>query len=109
MPVGKRTTPRLTQDSIEHLRNAPSAGARVETAASVAAVFASGKLTERQRYIAVEILEHLALDVEQQVRQALCENVMHCPFLPPEIARTLANDVESIAVPIIRYSAALSD
>lgn len=109
MPVGKRPTLKLTQDSIERLRSDPSASARAETAASVAAVFASNKLTNHQRHIAVEILEHLARDVEQQVRQALCDHVMHCPFLPPGIARTLASDVESIAVPIIRYSAALGE
>ena len=71
MPVGKWPTLKLTQDSIERLRSDPSVSARAETAASVAAVFASNKLTNHQRHIAVEILEHLARDVEQQDRKSV--------------------------------------
>ena len=75
----------------------------------MAAEFSKGKLTDEERRIAVEILEVLARDVERLVREALSEHLKRCPFLPAGIARTLANDIESVALPIIRYSCVLSD
>ena len=103
-------------DSTEHLRaraealkSGASVEARAAAAAGVAREFAQGTLGERERRIALEILEQMARDVERQVREALAEHVKHCPFLPPSIARTLAEDVASVAVPLLQFSGVLSD
>ncbi len=104
-----RTLPPLTRERVQHLLVDPSAGTRAETAASVAAEFSGGTLSERERRIAIRIFEILARDVERQVRESLAEHVKNCPYLPRSVARTLAEDVESVALPIIRYSEALTD
>ena len=102
-PVG------LTPESVKRLLDNPSTPIRAQTAAGVAKELSYGNLGEDERRIACEIIGILARDVEASVRQALAENVRHCPFLPPEIARELANDIEAIALPVIRYSSVLTD
>jgi uncharacterized protein (DUF2336 family) len=87
----------------------PSASARAAAAAIVAAEFAAGELGQRERALAVGILERLALDVERQVRQTLAEHLRGCPALPAFLARMLAEDVEQVAIPILRFSPVLSD
>lgn len=99
----------LSSEGLERLSLDPSVQNRIETANRVGAVFADGGLSASEREIASAILEVLSQDVELKVRQATCEQVLHCPFLPPNIARRLARDVESVAVPIIRCSKALTD
>lgn len=109
MPETKQPTAKPSKASVERLRRSPDSRARAETAASVGSAFSEGGMNERERRLAVEIIEQLAVDVERQVREALCEHVMHCPFLPKSVAQTLANDVESVALPVIRNSHVLND
>ncbi len=109
MVASKETPPHLSQASVTRLRRDPSPSARAETAAGVAAVFARGGLSEQERRYAIDIIERFAGDVETRVREALSEHVKHCPFLPASMALTLARDVESVALPIIRYSEVLTD
>lgn len=93
----------------ERLLAEPSAAVRAQTAASVAKAFADERLSDRERKISEDILQVMARDVERQVREALSEHVKSCPLLPPSIARVLAADVESVALPIIQFSDVLSD
>ena len=53
--------------------------------------------------------ESLCRDEEIDVRQILSNHVQHNEHLPPAIARRLAQDVDSVAVPFIRRSEALTD
>jgi uncharacterized protein (DUF2336 family) len=94
---------------VKRLIAEPSAEARALTAASVADEFATGSLSDQERTIALEIIEIMAQDVERNVRESLSAHVKHCPFLPPSIARQLAEDVESVSLPILRFSTVLSD
>ncbi len=99
----------LTSDGIERLSTDQSPWMRAQTAATVAVLFVEGSLNEREQVYAISILETLARDLENQVREALCEHVKHCARLPQSIARKLAADVESVALPIIRYSSVLDE
>lgn len=99
----------LSADGIERLKADGSPWMRAQLAATVAVLFVEGDLNEREQHYAVAILEKLAHDLEQQVREALSEHVKHCALLPHSIAHTLAMDVESVAVPIIRYSSVLDE
>ncbi|MHA1599379.1 MAG: DUF2336 domain-containing protein [Alphaproteobacteria bacterium] len=109
MVASKETPPHLSFANVTRLRRDPSPSTRAETAAGVAAVFAHGGLTDQERHYAIDIIERFAGDVEDQVREAVSEHVKHCPFLPSGIAVKLAHDVESVALPIIRYSEVLTD
>ncbi len=83
--------------------------AKTETATAVAKEFASGTMTRREREIATRILGLMARDIEVRVRQAVAQHVKSCPYLPEELARTLANDVETVALPIIQYASVLGE
>lgn len=82
---------------------------RSQTTAAVAAEFAHGGMTESERRIAVGILEIMAQDVEQQVRESLSEQVKNCPFLPHSLAMTLAEDIDTVSLPVIQLSTVLDD
>src|SRR5216683_1529178 len=100
----------LTQAHLDALNHDPSPVVRADVTAAVAADFAAGRLTANETRIAEQILERLARDVEARVRQALADHVKECPFLPPDIAVTLARDIEdSVALPMIEHSPLLDD
>jgi uncharacterized protein (DUF2336 family) len=99
----------LTPEGIERLNTDSSPWMRAQTAATVAVLFVENALSEGERQYAIGILEHLARDLERQVREALSDHLKHSALLPRSIAQTLADDVESVAVPIIRYSSVLDE
>jgi uncharacterized protein (DUF2336 family) len=51
----------------------------------------------------------MAKDVEASVRQALSENLRSATRLPHDVALRLANDIESVALPILEHSTVLND
>lgn len=87
----------------------PSADVRADIAKTVAQAFALETLADSEKQQAAELFAALARDVEIGVREALAEHLKHCSFLPSSLARTLAQDVESVALPVIRYSEVLSE
>src|ERR1700676_970521 len=100
----------LTHAHFRALRDNPSATIRAEIAAAVAADLSNAALTPKETRIAEQILETLAHDLDLRVRHALAEHVKECPFLPRDIALTLARDIEdSVSLPIIEHSPLLDD
>lgn len=86
-----------------------SAERRSQVATILGTAFAHGALSEADRLIAIKVFEHLARDVAVEVRRALSEHIKDCPLFPHAIAQTLARDIETVAIPILRYSMALSE
>lgn len=82
---------------------------KTDTAVAVAKEFASGTMTQRERAIAAGILRLMARDIEVRVRQAVARHIKSCPYIPEDLARTLANDVETVALPIIQYASVLGE
>ncbi len=101
--------PVLSQDHVDRLLQDRSPAARAETAASVAAAFADGDLAPRERRMAEGIIGLLAADVADEVRESLAEHIKHSPLLPHSLAVSLAQDIESVALPILRASDVLTD
>lgn len=101
--------PKLSMAHVRRLLSDRSAGVRTETAADVGDMVTEGNLTERERQAALEVVELLAHDVARQVREALAAHLINCRLLPAQIARTLADDIESVALPILKFSEALRD
>lgn len=99
----------LTTQGVARLSADTSPTTRAQAAATVAVLYVEGQLNEQERQYAVSILDYLARDLERQVREALSDHLKHCSILPRSIAQTLAADVESVAVPIIRYSTVLCE
>ncbi len=93
----------------DDLAPASPGGNSEEAAARLGMAFAGGQLNEAERLAAIETFERLALDAEVEVRLALAEHIKDCPFLPHRIARSLADDLEAIAVPVLKNSIVLTD
>jgi uncharacterized protein (DUF2336 family) len=94
-------------DVRDRMRGHPTAQVRTDAAKHVGDLFSSETLTPTERETALAILEELARDVEQDVRKSLAVHVASCAILPPMLARTIAADLEAIAVPFIQISPAL--
>lgn len=100
---------RLTQDDVEKLMADPSAETRADTTAKIADQFTLGDLSETERRIAEEIFRSLVRDVEVRVRESLALHLKKSPDLPRDIAVSLARDVDSVALPVLRFSDVLRD
>jgi len=102
------TGPALTFADVERLSRTTSAPVRAETAARIAQQTAGVDLSTSEKIIAQDIFRLLARDAEVQVRHALAENLRSSPLLPRDVAVQLANDVETVALPILEFSEVLT-
>ena len=48
-------------------------------------------------------------DAEVRVREALAQNLKENPDLPHDVALSLAQDVDQVALPILQFSDVLTD
>lgn len=99
----------LSKSDVKRLLADPSTNARADTARKVAVGYGEGQMNESERALAEQIFEIMVRDTETRVREQLAENLKECPFLPSDVAKTLANDIESVSLPMIQYSSVLSD
>ena len=99
----------LTQADVERLLKDPSTEARVDTAAKVASDFGTGLLSNEERRIAEDIFSVMVQDTEVRVREALSAKLHSSEHLSRDIAKSLAQDVESVALPVIQFSTVLTD
>lgn len=99
----------LTQEDVARLLIDPSAQTRAETAAKIAQDFGTDRLTPEEREMAQEIFRIMAKDAEVRVREALSFNLKENSAIPHEVAKALAQDVNSVALPILQFSEVLTD
>jgi uncharacterized protein (DUF2336 family) len=102
-------TSRLSQADVARLMTDPTTEARVDTAAKVAAEFGEQQLSDKEREIAKEIFRVMVKDAEVRVREALSVHLKSSPDLPHDVAVTLAKDVDSVALPMLKFSEVLTD
>lgn len=101
--------PHLSREDVVRLLSDPSASAKVETAAKLARDFDQGSLSESEKQLAEDIFRLMAQDAEIQVRQALAINLKESMALPHDVAVRLAEDVDTVALPVLQFSMVLSD
>ncbi len=82
---------------------------RAEAAAKVAGTFGAAELTESERKIAEDIFRVMLKDAAVRVRQALSESLKDNPDVPYDVATSLAQDVDEVAIPVIEFSSVLTD
>ena len=99
----------LTEQDVSKLLSDPSAKIRAETAAKIASDFGQGTLTESERKMAEEIFRIMVKDAEVRVREALADNLKENSSVPHDVAVSLANDVDSVALPVLQFSEVLSE
>ncbi len=100
---------RLSEEDVSKLLSNSSGAVRAETAAKIASDFGGGSLTEAERRMAEDIFRVMVKDAEVRVREALAQNLKENPALPHDVARSLAEDVDSVALPVLQFSEVLTD
>ena len=98
---------KLNQQDVMRLLASPETDVRAEIAGKIAAQHP--RLSDHERKLAEDILRLMVKDAEVRVREALSRQLKENPLVPRDVALTLAHDVDEVALPIIQYSAALSD
>ena len=100
---------RLTRDDVARLADQRDPEARALAARKVCARFAADGLSESERALGAEIVRVLAADAAELVRRALSVTLQRSAHLPNDVAKALAADIESIALPVIAGSPVLDD
>jgi uncharacterized protein (DUF2336 family) len=99
----------LTTLDIEQVRTAGMGSAIASTADRVAAVYRESSEHSGVRWIAEDIMGIWLKAAAQEVREALAQQLRHCPFLPKRLAVEMAKDIDSVAVPMLQFSEIFSD
>ncbi|WP_374763638.1 DUF2336 domain-containing protein [Yunchengibacter salinarum] len=93
--------------SIEHLRDVDLV-ARVEISEKVGRLL-SGNPGASDREAGLELARMLVADASISVREALSRELRHCVFLPDDLVRSLAADLDQVAMPFLMISEAVDD
>lgn len=103
------TTSKLSLDDVKKLTSDPSGEHRIEAATKIASQFSAETLSGAERALAEEIFRLMMQDAEVRVRESLATNLKESSQVPHDVALSLANDVESVSLPMLQYSDVLSD
>ncbi|MCC5980795.1 MAG: DUF2336 domain-containing protein [Oceanicaulis sp.] len=100
---------RLTRDDVQRLAQAGDDEGRALAARKICSRISMPGLSEKEREAANAILSVLANDAAEIVRRAMSVTLARSVNLPRDIARKLAEDIDSIAVPVIAGSPSLTE
>ena len=100
---------RLTEIDIRRLIKAGDDDERATAAHKLCRNMDREGLTDEDREAAQKILRMLANDAAELVRRALAVTLKSSDLMPRDVARRLAADVDSVALPMIGCSPAFSD
>ncbi|WP_292079915.1 MULTISPECIES: DUF2336 domain-containing protein [Brevundimonas] len=100
---------RLTEVDVRRLIKATDDDERAEAAHKLCRNMERAELNEDDRTAAQKILRLLANDAAELVRRAMAVTLKASDLIPNDVARKLAGDLDSIALPIIASSPAFSD
>jgi uncharacterized protein (DUF2336 family) len=98
----------LSLEDVNKLAIDPSTATRASTAALLAQQVNTQTLKPAELKLAFDIFRIMVRDAEVRVREALSANLKDNPNIPSDVARTLAEDVESVSLPVLAYSEVLT-
>ncbi len=96
--------PELTEDDIRRLIKGKTPEERASVAHRVCRRIALDALTDDEKLFADEIITILADDMADLVRRTLAITLRNSPRMPREVALKLAQDIESVALPVLENS-----
>jgi uncharacterized protein (DUF2336 family) len=99
----------LTDNDIRTLIKGPIDEDRARAAHKICRCIEEAELTAEERAHAESIIAIMAQDAAVLVRRALAVALKNSPKLPRKVANKLAQDVDSIALPVILNSPVLTD
>jgi uncharacterized protein (DUF2336 family) len=100
---------RLTDTDVRSLVKGLTDEDRAQAAHKICRAIDSSDMTDDERVYAEEIVRIMAHDAATLVRRALAVAMKNSPKLPREVANKLARDIDSVAMPVLMSSPALSD
>ena len=100
---------RLTDLDLHRLIKSGDDDERATAAHKLCRAIDRADLSELDRAAAEKILRVLAGDVAEMVRRALAVTLKSAALVPRDVARRLARDVDSVAMPMIAFSPAFAD
>lgn len=100
---------RLTEMDIRRLVQAADEDERAEAAHKLCRSMERAPLDQAERIAAQKIIRLLAQDAAELVRRAMAVTLKASDLIPHDVARRLAADVDSIALPVIGASPAFTD
>ncbi len=101
--------PQLSQTDIVRLIKGETSQERAGVAHRLCRRIAIDTLSEEERTYANEIISILAQDTAELVRRTLAVTLSNSPRLPRDVALKLAQDVESVALPLLENSPVFTD
>jgi len=101
--------PILTPNDVERLLRDDSPDSRVGVLEKVSQHYNKNGFAEREREIAEQIFRLLMKDAAIRVRETLAERIKENPNIPRDIVLHMANDVDSVSLPVLEHSQVLSD
>ncbi len=101
--------PELSETDIIRLMKGETSEERATVAHRLCRRIAVDVLSDDERKFADEIIQILAKDTAELVRRTLAVTLRNSPRLPHSVAIELAQDVESVAIPILEHSPVFSD
>src|ERR1700754_4980451 len=97
----------LSMEDVNRLANAPSVATRTNTAVLLSQTINTQALKPSELKLANDIFRLMVKDAEVRVREALAAHLKDGPHIPADVARTLAEDVDSVSLPILAYAEVL--
>ncbi len=102
-----RTT--LNEADIQRLVRSENADDRAVATHKICRVMERSELSDTERTAAQEIIRMLAQDAAELVRRALSVTLRTSDLLPHDVAMKLAQDVVTVAVPVLTHSPLFND
>ena len=102
-------TNRLSEDDVARLLTERTPEVRAETAQKLAGQYGHESMSESERAMAEDIFRIMVQDAAVLVRQALSDQLADSGILPHDVALTLAQDLDDVALPILQKSTILTD
>lgn len=100
---------KLTQQDVERLVRNPTPELKISIIEKVTHQYNPEHFTRKERELAEQIFRLLLVDAVVKVREALAQNLRDNPNIPRDIIVKLANDVESVATPVLEMSSVLTE
>ncbi len=99
----------LSDADIKRLVRSENADDRAVATHKICRVMERSELTDAERTAAQEIIRMLAQDAAELVRRALAVTLRTSELLPHDVALQLAQDVSTVAVPVLTHSPLFTD
>lgn len=100
---------KLTDTDIRRLVKATDEDDRATAAHKLCRTMETATLTPEEREAAQDILRLMAGDAAEMVRRAMAVTLKSSTLLPRDVARRLAADVDTIALPVLEVSPVFTD